>query len=216
MLSAWTSTVQTACSTRVLSLRGDERDVEAVLMRDRLERSRRRWRPHQKGCLADAARSSRAPRQHERSQWGSRDHSRGAPHVGDKRDFTRPIASCEIAELAPASRHSRGAVDEDEELASELAFPHQRLATGKVDQVGKIRDSPELVLRTSGEKRHPGDQLDLRVLADSHETIVNEPRGIGTPARRGSLCLYFKRASRRRRQFGSTAHGRVGWCLTHQ
>jgi diguanylate cyclase (GGDEF)-like protein len=75
--------------------------------------------------------------------------------------------------LPPPSRYSYGAVDQNEELPTELTLGHQRLAFGEFDEVGEVRDHAEFFLRATGKERHSGDQVNFRVLTETHTAIVS-------------------------------------------
>ena len=67
--------------------------------------------------------------------------------------------------------------DEDEELPSGLAFAREDGALAHVELVRGLRELPQLALRALGEERDLLQELDLRVAAERHGTIIRSEPG---------------------------------------
>ena len=85
---------------------------------------------------------------------------------------TYPLACCEIAEPFAISRYGHCALDQEEELAPGPTLLDHCLALGPPNLVGEIRNHAEFLLRARGEERNSGDQVDLRVLMETHGAIL--------------------------------------------
>src|SRR6266508_1210294 len=101
-----------------------------------------------------------------------RRHRCGAGHLRDERDLPEEIALLHRVDSAVALRHVGLTREEDEELASTVAFRRHLLAARKIELIGNPSNLLEALLRQAREERHLLNQLDLAVLSEAHVTTL--------------------------------------------
>src|SRR5688572_14872164 len=112
-----------------------------------------------------------ARRRHGRVAWPRRDER----HLAEER------AVAEAADLPALGADVDLAVDEHEELVALPPLLDQRRARREAQLVRERRDLAQLALGATREERHPAEQFELRVLAQSHGPILTPV--VGAPKR---------------------------------